>query len=76
MPGNTETSKGKASKPVWYQSIRKYEKPDLRKAIWHLLNTFIPYFLILYLMYLTIQSGYSYPARTPPFMVVGFVIYR
>ncbi|MCD4716082.1 MAG: fatty acid desaturase [Desulfobacterales bacterium] len=60
MPGNTEAFKGKASKPVWYQGIRKYEKPDLSKAIWQLLNTFIPYFLILYLMYLTIQSGYSY----------------
>jgi omega-6 fatty acid desaturase (delta-12 desaturase) len=60
MPGNTGAFKGKASKPVWYQSIRKHEKPDLPKAIWQLLNTFIPYFLILYLMYQTIQSGYSY----------------
>ena len=60
MPGNTGAFKGKASKPVWYQSIRKYEKPDLPKAIWQLLNTFVPYFLILYLMYQTIQSGYSY----------------
>ena len=60
MPGNTGAFKGKASKPVWYQSIPKYEKPDLRKAIWQLLNTFVPYFLILYLMYQTIQFGYSY----------------
>ena len=60
MPGNTGTFKGKESKPVWYQSIRKYEKPNIRKAIWQLLNTFIPYFLILYLMYQTIQSGYTY----------------
>lgn len=55
MPRNN-----KASKPVWSRDIRKYEKPDLRTAIWQLLNTFIPYFLILYLMYQTIQSGYSY----------------
>ena len=60
MSGNNGAFKGKASKPVWYQSIRKYEKPYLPKAIWQLLNTFIPYFLILYLMYQTIQSGYSY----------------
>lgn len=60
MHDNAGAFKDKASKPVWYQGIRKYEKPDLRKAIWQLLNTFIPYLLILYLMYRTIQSGYSY----------------
>jgi acyl-lipid omega-6 desaturase (Delta-12 desaturase) len=60
MPVNSEAFKGKASKPAWYQDIRKYEKPDLRKAVWQLLNTFVPYFLLLYLMYLTLVSGYSY----------------
>ena len=42
MDGNIGTFKGKASKPVWYESIRKYENPDLQKAIWQLLNTFVP----------------------------------
>ena len=60
MTGNIWNFKGKASKPVWYRSMRKYEKSDLKKAIWRLLNTFVPYFLILYLMYETIQFGCSY----------------
>jgi len=47
-------------KPAWYGEIRKYEQPNLGKAIWQLLNTFIPYLLSLYLMYLTIQFGYPY----------------
>jgi omega-6 fatty acid desaturase (delta-12 desaturase) len=60
MPDKTDAVGDKDSKPVWYRNLRKYEKPDIRKAVWQLLNTFVPYFLILYLMYRTIQSGYSY----------------
>jgi acyl-lipid omega-6 desaturase (Delta-12 desaturase) len=60
MSGNPSAKKGRASKPVWYQDIRKYQTPDLKKATWQIVNTFVPYALILYLMYRTIQAGYSY----------------
>ena len=60
MPYNNGPLTNKPSRPVWYQSIRKYEKPDLGKAIWQLVNTFVPYFLILYLMYQSIHANFSY----------------
>lgn len=40
--------------------MRVYETPDIRRAVWQIANTFIPYFLLLYAMYLTIRNGYSY----------------
>ena len=60
MPGNSGAPSTRAPKPAWYQSTREYEKPDLRKAIWQLLNTLVPYVLVLALMVHTVQSGYSY----------------
>ncbi len=60
MPGNKASGKRKSSKPAWYQTIRKYETPSLRGAIWQLVNTFIPYMFLWYLMYRTIQAGYPY----------------
>lgn len=50
----------KRARPPWYREIRKYEQPNLQKAIWQIINTFIPYLLFLYLMYLTIRLGYPY----------------
>jgi omega-6 fatty acid desaturase (delta-12 desaturase) len=40
--------------------MRRYERSHLWKAIWQLLNTFIPYFLICILMYFSFITGYSY----------------
>jgi fatty acid desaturase len=50
----------KRAKPDWYYSIRRYERSHLWKGIWQLLNTFIPYFLVCILMYVSIMAGYSY----------------
>jgi len=50
----------KVEKPDWYRSTARYAQPDLRKAFWQLLNTFIPYLLLLTLMVHTVLRGYSY----------------
>ena len=60
VPGSGGAPRDKAPKPAWYPGTQGYEKPDRRKAIWQLLNTLVPYGLMLYLMVHTIQSGYSY----------------
>jgi acyl-lipid omega-6 desaturase (Delta-12 desaturase) len=46
--------------PAWYRGLSKFENKDLRKAIWQLVNTFIPYFLLWYLMIQSLRLGYSY----------------
>ncbi|MBT8365580.1 MAG: fatty acid desaturase, partial [Deltaproteobacteria bacterium] len=42
------------------QAIRKFERPNLLKAIWQLVNTFIPYLALCILMYFNYKAGYSY----------------
>lgn len=50
----------KIFKPIWYRAISRYEQPSLRKAIWQLLNTFIPYLVLWVLMIFLVKQGYSY----------------
>ena len=47
-------------KPSWRQAISTYNQPSLGKAIWQLLNTFIPYLILWGLMIYTIQQAYPY----------------
>ena len=60
MPDSFASAKIKGAKPDWYHSIRRYERSHLWKAIWQLLNTFVPYFLLCILMYFSLIAGYSY----------------
>jgi len=48
------------AKPNWYSNISKYSQANLRKAIWQLFNTFLPYIALWVLMVYLVQSEYSY----------------
>jgi acyl-lipid omega-6 desaturase (Delta-12 desaturase) len=48
------------STPDWFAATSKYARPSLRKAIWQVLNTFIPYVAIWALMIHMVQQGYPY----------------
>jgi omega-6 fatty acid desaturase (delta-12 desaturase) len=48
------------SRPDWYRDVAKYQQPDLRKAIWQIVNTFVPYIALWILMARTVQLGVSY----------------
>jgi omega-6 fatty acid desaturase (delta-12 desaturase) len=60
MPDSYVSTTIKRNKPDWYHTMRRYQRSHLRKAIWQLINTFIPYFLVSILMYLSLIAGYSY----------------
>jgi acyl-lipid omega-6 desaturase (Delta-12 desaturase) len=47
-------------KPDWYYATEKYAVPSMLKAIIQLLDTFIPYFVLLALMVVTVKNNYSY----------------
>ena len=53
-------AKMKKIKPPWYKTIAVYGSSNLRKSVWQLLNTCVPYCLIWALMLHTVQRGYSY----------------
>ena len=54
------TAKTQVTEPNWYQALSKHAQPNLRKAIWQLLNTFIPYLALWVVMVRTVQQGYPY----------------
>jgi omega-6 fatty acid desaturase (delta-12 desaturase) len=47
-------------KPNLYQTLAQYAKPDLRKTILQIIETFLPYFALWGLMIFTVLNGYSY----------------
>ena len=42
----------------WKQLVAKYQHASLRRALWQLSNTLIPYVAIWYLMYLSLEVSY------------------
>lgn len=59
---NVDSRNAQTQKPTpdWYSIISKYSQPNLRKAIWQLFNTFVPYIALWVLMVYFVQHGYSY----------------
>jgi len=66
----------KMSKPVWYQAVGKYAYSDLRKSLWQLVDTFVPYGLLWALMLYTVQQGYPYWATLALAVVAGGILVR
>ncbi|MDX2138273.1 MAG: fatty acid desaturase [Chloroflexota bacterium] len=43
---------------TWKQLVAPYQQPDLRKSLWQLANTIVPYFALLILMYFSLDVSY------------------
>jgi len=69
-----------SSNNSWIEIIRRYNKPDVWQSIWQIVNSFGPYVLIWYLMYLSLDISYwitiglAFPAAG--FMVRMFIIFH
>ena len=67
-----------SSYPSWKDLVTKYQKSHLAKSIWQICDSFIPFFVIWYLMYLSLDLSYwltillSLPAAG--FLVRMFII--
>ncbi len=65
-----------------YRDLSEFERPDRRKAIWQVCNSFLPYFAMWALMIYTATQGYSYwitlsiGILTTPFWVRMFIIFH
>ncbi|MGB5530753.1 MAG: hypothetical protein WBQ32_12365, partial [Ignavibacteriaceae bacterium] len=44
--------------PSWENLVKKYQTAPNRKSIWQLCNSFIPFLIIWYLMFLSIDISY------------------
>lgn len=42
----------------WREVVKRYNKPDPRKSIWQIVNSLVPYIILWYLMYLSLEISY------------------
>jgi acyl-lipid omega-6 desaturase (Delta-12 desaturase) len=55
---NRTAGQGQPSTLQWKQAIANYQTPDLRRSLWQLANTLIPYFALWYLMIHSLSVSY------------------
>lgn len=60
MPDSESKGSLPRGKPAWYKETAAYQPPDLRAAIWQLINTFVPYVALWALMIFAVRRGYPY----------------
>lgn len=65
-----------SSKPAWYEAVKVYEQPVLSKALWQLVNTFVPYVLLWFLAVRALQLGYSYWLILPLILALACLLVR
>ena len=53
----SDTSTAAANYP-WQKDIAKYQKPELWRSSWQLINTLVPYAVLWYLMVLSLNVSY------------------
>jgi omega-6 fatty acid desaturase (delta-12 desaturase) len=62
----------------WRQVVAKYEHRDLQRSVWQIANTVIPYVILWYLMYRSLEISYwitlALAALTAGFLVRIFII--
>lgn len=76
MTGDSGKAGNRAAKRALYQAVAKYGKPDLRRSIFQMVGTFIPYFVLWGLMIFTIKQGYSYWITLILSVLAGFLLVR
>jgi omega-6 fatty acid desaturase (delta-12 desaturase) len=61
--------------PAWYRTTAQYQQPDLRKAIWQLVNTFLPYTALWVLLVWLLQNQVPYLLVFPLVVLAsGFLV--
>jgi acyl-lipid omega-6 desaturase (Delta-12 desaturase) len=67
-------------KARWQDAVARYAHPDLRRSIWQVINTFVPFFTLWYLMARSVQISYwltlLLAIPTAGFMMRTFIIFH
>ena len=65
---------GNTIQKTWRKAVKNYQNPNIRKSIWQLTNTVIPYIILWILMILAID--YSYWLVLPMAILAGGLVVR
>jgi len=66
----------KTTKPAWYLTTAKYRHTNLRKSLWQLIDTFVPYCVLWAAMIYTFQQGVPYWITLALAVVAGGLLVR
>ena len=66
--------------PSWREVILKYAQPKLRSSVWQIVNSLVPYLVLIFLMYLSLEVSYFLTlflsVFAAAFMVRLFIIFH
>ena len=65
---------GNSIQESWRKAVKNYQDPNIRKTIWQLINTLVPYIILWILMILLID--YSYWLVLPLAIIAGGLVVR
>src|SRR5687768_15672968 len=80
MTNDVTASETQGKPPAWKQIVAKYQQPCVRRAVWQLVNTLMPYAALWILMYFTVSVSWwlTIPLAilAGGFMVRAFIIFH
>jgi omega-6 fatty acid desaturase (delta-12 desaturase) len=80
MMNEESTVQSQRDPAAWKQIVAKYQKPCVRRAVWQVVNTLVPYVGLWVLMYfcMSISWWLTVPLAvlTAGFMVRAFIIFH
>jgi omega-6 fatty acid desaturase (delta-12 desaturase) len=76
--GNNDAGGNNAArkKPDWYYGTARYAEPSLSRAIFQLVDTFIPYFLLLGVIIYLVKADFAYWLSLPLSVIAGLLLVR
>lgn len=72
-PENPNRLKPPPTQSLWRNAVAKYERPDLKRSLWQIANSVIPYVLLWWAMYESLSWSYWITAALA-FPAAGFLI--
>jgi omega-6 fatty acid desaturase (delta-12 desaturase) len=73
MTTTDQPSPALANPKTWQAIVAPYQRPDLRRSLWQVANSFIPFFVAWYLAYRSLAVSYWLTLALAP-LAAGFLI--
>ncbi len=76
MTVGSDDLKTQVVRSEWYRGLSKYEKSDTRKAVWQIINTFVPFIALWAAMAWVVLTGKSLLWLLPMSLIAGGLTVR
>ena len=75
-----KSNPSESHKLAWRKAVAPYENPSMWRSLWQVINSVVPYILLWYLMYLSLEVSYwltlLLAIMASGFLVRGFIIFH